>query len=112
MSELLDLVVNTLSDKQAQDIVAIDMSAVNPFTDYFVICTSKNVRHGGTLADYVNEAAEKAGFEVRTVEGDRNSTWILADLHEVVVHILTEETRKQYRIEALWADQPQTHYED
>ena len=112
MSELLDLVVHTLSEKQGENIVSIDMRAVNPFTDYFVIATAKNVRHAGTLADYVNEAAEKAGYSVRTVEGDKNSTWILADIREVVVHIFTEEARAQYRLDALWGDQPQTHYED
>lgn len=112
MSELLDLVVKTLSDKQAENMVSIDMKAVNPFTDYFVICTAKNVRHAATLADYVNEEAEKHGFSVRTVEGDRNSTWILADMREVVVHIFTEEARAQYRLDALWGDQPMTHYED
>jgi ribosome-associated protein len=107
MSELLDIVTKTLSDKQAENMTVIDMHAVNPFADYFVICTAKNTRHAGTLADYIKEEAEKNGYELRTVEGDRNSSWILADFDEVVVHIFTAEARKQYRLESLWADQPQ-----
>lgn len=112
MSELLDIVTKTLSDKQAEDMTVIDMKAVNPFTDYFVICTAKNTRHAGTLSDYIKQEAEKNGYDLRTVEGDRNSSWILADFNEVVVHIFTPEARKQYRLESLWADQPQHSIEE
>ena len=109
MSELLNLVRKTLDDKLGMDIVTIDMTQVNPFTDYYVITTAKNVRHAQSLAEFVEQEAEKNGYEVRMREGERESTWVLVDLKEVVVHIFTEETRKQYRLEALWADQPQEH---
>lgn len=112
MSELLNLTEKTLSEKLASDITVIDMRAVNPYTDYFVICTASNVRQAAALADYVEDAAEKNGYSVRTKEGTSGSTWVLMDLGEVVVHIFTEEARKQYRLEALWADQPQSVYED
>ncbi len=111
MSELLDLTVKTLSDKLAKDIVTVDMRAVSPYTDAFVIATAANVRQANALADYVQDAAEKQGYEVKSREGTSGSTWALLDLGEVVVHIFTEETRKQYRLEELWADQPQQRYE-
>jgi ribosome-associated protein len=107
MSELLDIVTDTLSKKLARDITVIDMRGVNPFMDYFVICTAGSVRQAGSLADYVEQAAEEHGFEVRSKEGVGDSTWVLIDLNDVVVHIFTEEARKQYRLEALWGDQPQ-----
>lgn len=111
MSELLDLTVKTLSDKLAKDIVTVDMRAVSPYTDAFVIATAANVRQANALADYVQDAAEKQGYEAKSREGTSGSTWVLLDLGEVVVHIFTEETRKQYRLEELWADQPQQRYE-
>ncbi len=111
MSELLDLTIKTLSDKLAKDIVTVDMRAVSPYTDAFVIATAANVRQANALADYVQDAAEKQGYEVKSREGTSGSTWVLLDLGEVVVHIFTEETRKQYRLEELWADQPQQRYE-
>lgn len=111
MSELLDLTLKTLSDKLAKDIVTVDMRAVSPYTDAFVIATAANVRQANALADYVQDAAEKQGYEVKSREGTSGSTWVLLDLGEVVVHIFTEETRKQYRLEELWADQPQQRYE-
>lgn len=111
MSDLLAIVEKTLSDKLAEDIIAIDMSKVSPFTDYFVIATAKNVRQAVSLAEYTEQEAEKNGFSVRSREGGKESTWILVDLGDVVVHIMTEDARKTYRLEALWADQPQTSYE-
>ena len=111
MSEFLDLTLKTLSDKLAKDIVMVDMRAVSPYTDAFVIATAANVRQANALADYVQDAAEKQGYEVKSREGTSGSTWVLLDLGEVVVHIFTEETRKQYRLEELWADQPQQRYE-
>ena len=111
MSELLDLTIKTLSDKLAKDIVTVDMRAVSPYTDAFVIATAANVRQANALADYAQDAAEKQGYEVKSREGTSGSTWVLLDLGEVVVHIFTEETRKQYRLEELWADQPQQRYE-
>ena len=97
MSEFLDLTLKTLSDKLAKDIVMVDMRAVSPYTDAFVIATAANVRQANALADYVQDAAEKQGYEVKSREGTSGSTWVLLDLGEVVVHIFTEETRKQDR---------------
>lgn len=110
MTELLKIVEKTLDEKQASDIVAIDMRNVSPFSDYYVIATARNVRHANALGEFVEQEAAKYGYDTRVREGDKDSTWILIDLNEVVVHIFTEETRKQYRLEALWADQPQEKY--
>lgn len=112
MSELLDLTIKTLNDKLAKEIVVIDMKEVSPYTDYFVICTANNVRHASSLADYVEDEVEKKGYTVRAKEGTGGSTWVLIDIGEVVVHIFTEETRELYRLEKLWADQPQKRIEE
>ncbi len=112
MSDLLDLVRKTLSEKQAKNIVTIDMQAVSPFTDYFVIATAGSLRQANALCEYVEDAAFKHGYDVRMSEGERESDWMLVDLNDVVVHIFTEDARRMYRLEALWADQPQEMYED
>lgn len=107
MADLKSIIQDVLVDKQARDINVITMNAVSPYTDYFMICTANNIRHASSLADYVQKAAVENGYQIRAVEGDKNSTWILVDLYDVIVHIFTEETREQYRLELLWADQPQ-----
>ncbi len=110
MSELLELVEKKISEKLGENITVIDLRNVNPFTDYFVITTARNVRHASSLADDVIEEAEKNGWPLRTREGDEGSTWVLVDLNEVIVHIFTEEARNQYKLEKLWADQPIEYY--
>ena len=64
-----------------------------------------------SLCEFCDEEAEKNGYQVRLREGDRESTWILLDLNEVVIHIFTSEARDFYRLERLWADLPQEQYQ-
>ena len=52
MSELLNLICHTLDEKQAENIVSIDMRTVNPYSDYYVVCTAKNVRHALSLSQF------------------------------------------------------------
>ena len=111
MSDLLNIVCQTLDEKQAENIVTIDMRSVNPYSDYYVVCTAKNVRHAMSLCEFCDEEAEKNGYQVRLREGDRESTCILLDLNEVVIHLFTSEARDFYRLERLWADLPQEQYQ-
>lgn len=111
MSDLLKLTLETLSTKLAEHILWIDMRSVNPFTDYFVIATAKNIRHASSLADDLMKEVQKNGYEIRTREGEEGSNWILVDLHEVIVHIFTEEGRSLYKLENLWGDLPSQSYE-
>ena len=52
--------------------------------------------------EFVEKEVTKNGFDVRLREGERESTWVLIDMNEVVVHIFTEDARSTYRLEALW----------
>lgn len=112
MSKTLTAVQKLLEEKQAGDILTIDMRKVNPFTDYFVIVTALNPRHAASLSDALEKDAEINGYTVRHIEGDEGSPWILVDLNEVIVHIFTPEGRQMYRLEALWSDQPSVRNED
>ncbi len=109
MAELLDITLDNLKEKLAEDITVIDMQEVNPFTDQFVIVTARNPRHAASLAEDVIQKAEKNGYPVRTREGADGSTWILVDLNEIIVHIFTEEARQMYKLENLWGDLPMRH---
>lgn len=111
MADLKQLICQILDEKQAEQIVTIDLRQVNPFTDYFVICTAKNVRHSVSLMEHVEEAVLKHGYTIRAKEGSKDSPWLVLDTGEVLVHIFTQDARQMYRLEALWADLPQTTYQ-
>ena len=54
---------------------------------------------------------DKAGYEVKHIEGLRDSKWILMDYGDVVVHIFEEEERGAYNLEKLWGDLPRIQVE-
>jgi ribosome-associated protein len=89
-------------DRQAQDIVVLDLRAVHGFADYFVICSGTNPRHVKAIADAVEEALRAGGTRPNHVEGYERAEWILLDCFDVIVHVFNAETRVFYGLERLW----------
>lgn len=102
----LEIIVKALDDKLAEDIVAIDMELASPMYDTFVICTAGNERLMNALRDSVEDELEKNGFEIKKIEGRRNSKWLLMDCGDIVVHIFDKDERDSYNLEKLWSDMP------
>jgi ribosome-associated protein len=83
------------------------MRPVCSYTDYFVICTGQNTRQAKAIYDEVRERLKKDERAIpRSVEGERESSWIVADYLDVVLHVFTPDTRKYYRLDELWGDVP------
>ena len=83
------------------------MRPVCSYTDYFVICTGQNPRQSKAIYDAVREDMKKAErLTPRTVAGEHEASWILADYLDVVLHVFTPEAREYYRLEELWGDVP------
>ncbi len=99
------------SDKLATDIVALDVSDVLALTDVFVICSVGNPRQVGAVVDAAQERLLEQGVKVLHREGSPESGWVLLDYPEIVMHVQTEEVRKQYRLERLWHDCPRLELE-
>jgi ribosome-associated protein len=94
-------------DKLGRDVVILDMRPVAVYTDFFIICTGQNPRQTRAIFDEVHERL-KADERLlpRSVEGEREATWIVADYLDVVFHVFTPEARAFYRLDQLWADVP------
>ena len=77
------------------------------YTDFFVICTGQNPRQTKAIFDEVHERLKRESRLIpRSVEGQRDPSWIVADYLDVVFHVFTPETRSYYRLEQLWGDVP------
>ena len=100
--ELRDLVVKALDDLKGIDIVTMDVRSLTSITDYMVICTGRSTRQVKALADNVPVSAKKMNATFVRTEGERESEWILVDLGDVVVHVMTPATRAFYGLEDLW----------
>lgn len=101
-----ELIMKALVDKQAEDIVVMDMEEVSPLFDMFVICSVSNVRLMQALKDNVEDAMEKHGYYVKAIEGNKESNWLLMDYSDIIIHIFDKEERNKYTLEKLWSDVP------
>jgi ribosome-associated protein len=102
-SDLAQRIVDILSDRQAEDVVMLDIRRVANFTDYFVIATAQNARHMGALMDTLDRDLRAAGVKAGHVEGEADSGWVLIDFGDVIAHLFTPEDRAYYNLEGLWS---------
>ena len=97
--------VRAARDKQAIDLVVLDLRKAGGFTDYFVICTGNNARQISAIADAIEEQLKTALAERPALsEGSDKSEWVLLDYFDFVVHIFSRECRAYYGLERLWGN--------
>ena len=94
--------IDVASDKQASNIVLLDVRGVSGFTDYMVVLSVGSERQLRAMADDLSEAVEKAGLRLHHREGTAESGWVLLDFGDAVVHVFSEEQRDFYRLEQVW----------
>ena len=97
-----DLVVQSLDDDKAQEIVTIDLVGITPISDYLVVASGTSSRQVGAMADHLHEKLKAAGIEGISVEGQENCDWVLIDAGDIVVHLFKPEVRNFYNIEKMW----------
>ena len=105
-------VTKALDAKKGMDIKLLRIDSVSSLADYFLICTGTSNTHVKTLCDYAQYALEEAGETMLGREGHRSNTWELLDFGCVVIHVFTEDARKFYDLERLWADAEQVDLKD
>ena len=101
---MAQIACKAIDDKKWQDIKIIDIHNVSVIADYFVIASGTNSNQVQAIVDNVEEQLGRAGFEAKQIEGNRNSSWILMDYGDVIVHVFDEENRLFYDLERIWRD--------
>ena len=90
----------------------LDMRPVCTYTDFFVVCTGGNPRQTHAIFDEVHgKLKQENGLLPRSVAGQREGSWIVADYLDIVLHVFTPEARAFYRLEELWGDVPSVEVE-
>ena len=95
--------VEAASDKQATDILLLDIHKVCSFADYFVICTGDSDRQIRAIYDEVEHALKREGILPHHYEGTLDSGWLLLDFGDVIVHIFATAEREYYQLDKLWS---------
>ena len=102
--EMARLAYKALDEKKGKDIKVIDIHGVSVIADYFVIASGANQNQVQAMVDNVDETLGRAGYEAKSIEGSKNSSWILMDYGDVIVHVFDEENRLFYDLERIWRD--------
>jgi ribosome-associated protein len=106
-SELAHVIIGQLEERQAAEIVMLDLTEITPIADYFIICTAESDRQARTLQEILAEELKKQ-YAIRplSTEGEPSSGWLLLDYNAVIVHIFSRDARTFYRLEELWKAAP------
>jgi len=98
---LKDLVVKTLDNDKAEDIVDINLSGKTSIADHMVICTGRSSRQVIALAENLSETLNKNGYKSR-LEGCDTGDWVILDAGDIIVHVFRPEVREFYKLEKMW----------
>ena len=104
--DLLRLAAAAADSKQAEDLVALDVSGPLPLADIFLIATGRNERNVVAIAGEIEDQLIEAGTKPLRREGRAEGRWGLLDFGDLVVHVVHEEDRMYYSLERLWKDCP------
>lgn len=101
--QLLKLVEDELNERKAHQVSILDVRGKTSITDFMVIATATSTRHAKSLCDYVVEKVKQNGLQPLGQEGEGGSDWVLVDLGDVVLHVMTGQAREFYQLEKLWS---------
>ena len=89
----------------------LDLTSLTPIVDYFVITSGNNRRQMHAVAEEVDRILASQGSKRIGLEGYRESSWILQDYGDIVLHVFDDESRKLYDLENLWGDAEQIDWQ-
>ena len=102
-STRLDLILSSLDDDKAEDVLAIDLRGKSSLADYMVIASGRSNRHVASICNKLIERLKAAGGTAPRSEGVENGDWALIDASDVIVHVFRPEVRAFYALEKMWA---------
>ena len=94
-------------NRKAEDIVILDLRKLSNITDYFVICTGSSEPHLRAIVEEITDKLEREySLQPRGTDGSVNTSWVVLDFFDVIVHVMRSDVRELYNLEALWGDAP------
>ncbi len=99
----LQLVLASLEDSKAEDIVTIDIAGKSALGDYMVVVSGRSSRHVMAIADHLISDLKDEGLGNARVEGLEASDWVLIDAGDIIIHVFRPEVREFYNLERMWA---------
>ena len=104
--ELANILAQAAADKLGENLVALDVTSVNPLADAVLIVSGCNERQVNAISDALEEKMLELGQKMIRREGKSLGRWVLLDFGDIWVHVMHEEHRMFYGLERLWNDCP------
>lgn len=102
--EMVQIAYDALDEKLGHDIEILKIDEISVIADYLIIASGDNQNQITAMTDLVEEKLAQAGYTNKRVEGNKNSTWILMDYGDVIIHVFSKEDRLFYDLERIWRD--------
>ena len=99
---LLEVIITSLEDDKAEEIISIDLKGKSSIADSMVIASGRSTRQVAAIADHLATNIKKAGFGHCKIEGLEKSDWVLIDAGDAIIHIFRPEVRSFYNLEKMW----------
>jgi ribosome-associated protein len=104
--------VAAAQEKQAADVVLLDLEGLGAFTDHFIICTGFSARQVEAICDETENRLKQIGARLLHREGKPGGDWMLLDFGSLIVHVFTEHARRFYDLERLWRAAERVEFAD
>ena len=103
-SSIKKQVIEALEDIKAFDIVSLDVKKQTSIADFMVVASASSTRQAKALARNIKDKMNSAGIDIIGIEGESEGDWVLVDLGDIIVHIMTPTTRAYFNLEELWSN--------
>ncbi|KEC55675.1 ribosome silencing factor [Bartonella koehlerae] len=102
VSDGLKVILKSLEDTKAEDVVSIDIQGKSFLADYIVIASAQSQRHVSAVADHLLRTWKDTGYGRISVEGLSEGSWVLIDTGDIIIHLFRPEIRLFYNLEKMW----------
>ncbi len=103
LEQQLKVVTDTIEELKGENIVTLKILEQSADIEAIVVATGRSVQHVRGIANNLKIEAKHLNMKILGIEGTETGHWVLIDLAEVVVHVMTEKTREFYKLEKLWS---------
>jgi ribosome-associated protein len=104
LDRLQAVIVGSLEDDKAENIVTMDLAGKAMFCDRMVIASGLADRQISAMAQHLSEKLHQSGQKRVQVEGATGSDWVLIDAGDIVIHLFKPEARTMYALEKMWGE--------
>ena len=99
---LLEVILTSLEEDKAEEIVKIDLKGKSEMADWMVIASGRSSRQVAAIAEHLTDKLKQDFERLSKVEGKDTGDWVLIDTGDVIVHVFRPEVREFYQLEKMW----------